>query len=142
MAGNPDICAPGDVPAGTLAITEDATFNAARLGVAGAIEPFSGLTLSVDAAYLPYVKLDGSDTHWLRADLDPIPEDGHGTGYQLEAIASYAVTRDLSIGAGGRYWHMETEGDANFFGLWNQPVHFETDRYGAFLQSSYRLWTY
>ena len=37
---------------------------------------------------------------------------------------------------------METKGDANFFDLWNQPVRFETDRYGAFVQSSYRLWSY
>ena len=40
-----------------------------------------------------------------------IPEDGHGTGYQLEAAMSYyAVNPNVSFAVGGRYWRMETQG--------------------------------
>ena len=45
----------------------------------------------------------------------PIPEDGNGnTGIQIEAVVSYLVTQDFSLGVGARYWRFETHGNAHF----------------------------
>jgi hypothetical protein len=61
-------------------------------------------------------------THWLRICPDfgcftgPLPEDGDGDGYQLEGILQYRPTDRVSLGLGGRYWHMETSGDTHFEG--------------------------
>jgi hypothetical protein len=38
-----------------------------------------------------------------------VPEDGKGWGYQLEGFVSYRVTQALSLGIGGRYWHMQSQ---------------------------------
>jgi hypothetical protein len=96
------------------------------------------------------VRLNGTDSHWLRiADgefLGPIPEDGIGQGYQLEATLSYAVTPNISVGVGGRYWHLETSGNSHFEGIalngGPQPVDWKSDIYGVFLQGSYKFGPY
>ena len=49
-----------------LAITQDNKWQAARIGVEGQIALSDRLTLSGEAAWLPYVWLDGNDFHWLR----------------------------------------------------------------------------
>src|SRR5262249_46603152 len=105
-------------------------------------------TLSVDAAWLPYVWMQGSDAHWLRIGSNPgdftgaVPEDGTGWGYQLEAVASYRITDAVSVGIGGRYWHMQTKGPSHFDGhvvgveALPQPVNWMTDNVGVFVQTS------
>jgi hypothetical protein len=45
---------------------------------------------------------------WRPARLLVSPQEGEGTGLQLEATLSYAVTEALSVGVGGRYWSMLT----------------------------------
>jgi len=61
------------------------------------------------------VILNGVDNHLLRADLGGgIREDGTGHGYQLEALLSYKITPFSSVGLGGRYWHMESNGNTHF----------------------------
>ena len=70
------------------------------------------------------------------------PESGTGHGVQLEAILSYAIGKSFSVGAGGRYWAMWAPGAAtNIFGspCPCQTLPGRTERYGGFVQASYKL---
>lgn len=97
---------------------------------------------TVDAAVLPYVAESGLDNHWLRPDINPLPQSGNGWGYQLETILAYDVTTNLSLGIGGRYWYAETtSGTTQFPGFPVSPTKFTTDRYGGFIQASYKFGT-
>jgi hypothetical protein len=155
IATNTSVCASG-VPDIVRSITQVNDWNSVRVGLDAAVE-YNRLKLSVDAAYLPYVHLSGSDTHWLR--LDPtnsvvgafnsaIPEDGSGWGVQIDGLLSYRLSDAVSVGIGGRYWHMETQGQAHFEGhvigfvTPPQPVNWKVDNFGVFLQSSVKLGPY
>ena len=138
------VCAGSDVePESTKVITETTNWHSARLGVSGEVT-YDRLKISAEAAWVPYTYLDAKDRHWLRWDLaGAVPETGHGSGVQLEAVASYRITDDFTLGAGWRYWKMDAKGDAKFgaatrFGS-DQPVKVSTERSGMFLQGTYRF---
>jgi opacity protein-like surface antigen len=128
-----------------LGITQDNTWHSVRVGFNSEIGLGHGLKLSADAAYLPFVKMFGTDNHVLRTDVtDTVsPEQGAGQGVQLEAILSYRMNNAFSIGAGARYWAMWTTTNAhtNIFGsecpCQTLPAH--TERYGTFLQAAYKF---
>ena len=118
------------------AITQTNGWNALRLGVNGDMEFGKGWRLQGDAAVLPFVTLNGTDNHWLRTDLKGgIPEDGTGWGYQLEAMLDYTLANRLTVGIGGRYWHMQTSGSSHFERVTvsggPQRVDWHTDYYGV-----------
>jgi hypothetical protein len=141
-ATNPFVCAPASISNSIRVITEKDNWYSLRVGVAGEVTIAPNLKLSGDAAYLPYVKMSGSDIHWLRLGIDfsgPIPETAHGTGMQLESVLTYNFNEYLSLGVGGRYWRMDApHGQAHFdavtLGGEAQVIKFETNRYGAFVQ--------
>lgn len=140
-ATNTSICSPS-IPDSVGVIVQDNNWHSLRVGLAADIPVFDKLRLNVEGAYLPYVWLNGTDNHLLRTDLNgPTPEDGSGWGYQLEAIVTYPITDAISIGLGGRYWHMQTKGNADFTasGGTTQPLDFKVDLYGVYLQGSYRF---
>lgn len=140
-ASNASICTPS-IPDSVAGIVEDDNWHSLRVGLAADIPVVDKLRLNLEGAYLPYVWLTGSDNHLLRPDLGgPIPEDGHGWGYQLEATLTYPVTDAVTVGVGGRYWHMETQGNADFSGSGGttQPLDFKVDLYGVYLQAGYRF---
>jgi hypothetical protein len=67
--------------------------------------------LSGEAAYLPHVVFNGVDQHFfgnLGILASDNPESGSAQGVQLEALVSYYLTREFSVGVGGRYWGMWT----------------------------------
>jgi outer membrane protease len=141
--GSPDVCVP-TIPTSTLVITQENRWHSLRIGMAGDVMLTPNLRLSAEAAYLPYVKLDGRDWHWLRIGTDfngPTPETGRGTGAQFEAVLSYMVNEYVTIGVGGRYWRLNApKGTAHFdqsvIGGANPQVEkFKTDRYGVFVQA-------
>jgi hypothetical protein len=148
-ASNPScLTSPPPIPASVLGITQESTWNAARVGINGVWKITDRLTLTGDAAWIPYTRLNGKDFHWLRIGTDfngPTPEDGNGFSTQLEAILCYNVTRAFSVGIGGRYWRLETKkggGEAHFEvsaigGGFPQAINFQTERYGGFVQASY-----
>jgi hypothetical protein len=152
IATNPNVCGFG-VPDSIKSITQVNDWNSVRVGVEAAVE-FNRLKVSVDAAYLPFVNLSGADSHWLR--IDPtnrtigafngaIPEDGTGWGVQVDGFLAYRLSEALSVGIGGRYWHMETKGSTHFEGhvigfvTPPQPVRWKTDNVGVFLQANVKL---
>jgi opacity protein-like surface antigen len=150
IAANPSVCSPS-FPIGTLGITENAKWQAFRVGLNGELAFLERFRLNLEGAWLPYAWLQATDTHWLRIQnlpgnfTGPIPEDGHGTGMQFEGVVSYFVTDAFSVGVGGRYWHIDTHGNSHFEGhvidvsASPQPVTFVTERYGGFLQGAYRF---
>jgi opacity protein-like surface antigen len=145
-ASNPAICVPA-ISTSVLGITEESNWNAARIGINGVWRITDRFTLTADAAWIPYARLNARDFHWLRIGTSfngPTPEDGNGFSAQLEAILSYNVTRQFSVGIGGRYWRFEpkSNGSAHFEvsgidGGFPQPINFKTERYGGFVQASY-----
>ena len=150
---NPAICA-GGIPDDILVITQNNQWHSLRIGMDADIRLFDRLSLRLDAAYLPYVKLSGQDTHWLRVGnapgdfTGPVPEDGHGRGYQLEAALSYAYSKDVSFAVGGRYWRMESEGLTHFenhvvgFKASPQPLNWSVESVGVFVQGSFKFGPY
>jgi hypothetical protein len=151
IATNPFICGVFPVPANVKVITQDNSWDALRVGLNGEVDITKQLKLNVDAAWLPMVWLNGTDSHWLRISTSPgdfsgpIPEDGTGWGYQLQGILSYQVNDSLTVGVGGRYWHMQTNGTTHFEGHVNgfqampQPVDWKTDSYGVFFQTGVKF---
>jgi outer membrane protease len=149
-ASNPNVCQPA-IPDGVEGITQTNVWQSPRLGLGGSIVFADRFKFSADAAWLPYVRLNGTDAHWLRIGpfmgdfTGPIPEDGTGMGYQLEAMFSYYLTPNASVGIGARYWHLQANGNSHFennvvdeVGL-PQPVSWKVDIFGAFIQGSYRF---
>jgi hypothetical protein len=154
IAFNPDVCAaPFVIPDPLRVITQTNIWYSARIGFDATVE-FDRFHLTVDAAWLPYVTLFGSDTHWLRIGgfvgdfTGPISENGTGWGYQLEAFLSYRVTDWFNVGIGGRYWSMQTHGLTHFENhvvgvtAFPQPVDWKVQNYGVFLQASLKLGPY
>jgi opacity protein-like surface antigen len=132
------------VPNSTLGTAEDDRWNSLRIGLNGVVALTERLTLTADAAYLPYVSFSGTDNHLQRTDVSNTlsPERGSGQGVQLEAILAYSFAKSFSIGAGGRYWAMwATNATTNIFSTPCpcQTLPVRTERFGAFVQASYKL---
>ncbi|WP_198018874.1 outer membrane beta-barrel protein [Azorhizobium doebereinerae] len=123
------------------ALSETELWQGVALGLNSRMALSDRLRLEVDAAYLPYALRASSDNHWFRADINPQTERGHGWGTQMEAVLTYAVTDRFDVGIGGRYWFFATdEASTQFPGApLRSPQTFYTERYGAFLQASYRF---
>jgi Autotransporter beta-domain len=150
---NPFICGAFPIPNQVKVITQDNNWYSVRLGVDATFE-FDRFRLSLDAAVVPYTWLYGADTHWLRVGNQPgdfsgpIPEDGKGWGYQLDAFLSYRVYESLSVGVGARYWYMQSRGFTHFenhvigFTAFPQAVEWKTQNFGVFLQASLKLGPY
>ncbi|MGX9980607.1 hypothetical protein [Methylobacterium fujisawaense] len=135
-----DICASHPQPASIKTLGEIMQWNALRVGIIGEAR-FDRVRLSLEGAYLPVVSLSGVDRHWNRPNINPGAESGRGGGYFLEGIASYDLTPAVSVGVGGRYWRMQTDKastTAFAFSL-PSPMKFQTERYGGFVQLSYKL---
>lgn len=133
-------CVPA-IPGSVLVITENDVWKSVRLGVSGEIMIADRVKLAADVAYLPSVELNGTDNHVLRTLISP--ESGAGTGVQLESVLSYLITDQFSMGVGGRYWAMWATNNAiTEFGGFSCPCQTlpaKTERYGVFLQASYKF---
>jgi hypothetical protein len=136
-ANDPGICVldPTGLPVNGRVITQRADWTSIRVGVNADWNVTNQFKLSVNAAYLPYTKLEAQDSHLLR--LLTVPEIGTGSGMQLEAIASYALSDSFSVGVGGRYWYMQAQGRAIFPQFQPEPLTTKAERYGVFLQGTY-----
>jgi outer membrane protease len=153
VATNNVICG-NQIPDNILGITQSNHWNSLRVGLDATIKLGGPFSLSLDGAWLPYVKLNGGDSHWLRIGTTPgsftgeVPEDGQGTGYQLEAALAYAVSPNVKVAIGGRYWRMEANGLTHFenhvvgSNAFPQPVDWKVESYGVFVQGSFKFGPY
>jgi hypothetical protein len=153
IASSPEICSP-PIPDSVKVISQVNNWNSLRVGADASFDIGKHLRFGVEGAYLPFVQMFGSDAHFLRIDptatvvgafTGPVPEDGTGWGYQLEAVLSYRVNEMLNVGIGARYWHMQTSGHAHFEGhvvgvtALPQALDWQVDNLGAFVQASVKL---
>ena len=145
-ASNTAVCTPA-VSTATQVISQKNEWHSLRLGMNGEVR-MGNWKLNGEAVALPYVSLTGGDSHLLRICASagcftgPIPEDGHGWGYQLQTTLDYQATPDFSIGLGARYWHMQTKGYSHFEGHIvggggiPQPLDWKTNIFGVTAQTS------
>lgn len=139
IAANPGICG-APVAGDVLVLSKTENWDSLRIGLNGVVSLGQNWKVSLDGALLPYVRLSGFDNHWLRPDINPLPQSGSGWGYQLEGVVSYDVTRNFSLGVGGRYWYARTNtGTTQFPAVPPSPTTFSYERYGGFLQASYKF---
>ncbi len=147
------ICVPA-IPNNVHVIRQETDWDAMRVGLNAQWLLTDRLKLTLDAAWIPYARLDAQDTHVLRLNVPggfngPTKQDGDGYGVMLEGVLSYAFTPNFSVGVGGRYWRIETgprnalmhfEQSAIPVGAFlPQKLTFETERYGGFIQASYKF---
>jgi opacity protein-like surface antigen len=141
-------CAPsGTNSPNFLIIANNSRLNSMRLGLSAQFMLTDRLRFTADAAYLPLVNFKGQDDHNARELLLPQSASG-GDGVMIEGILGYDVTEAWNVGLGARYWAWNTRtGTTIFNNLTNpaenaiEPARFTSERYGAFLQTSYRWGT-
>jgi hypothetical protein len=127
------VCAGGNaMPNSVTMITENDTYHSVRLGGVADVWLTPALKLTAEAAYINS-RQTGSDTHFFT--FGTMPMSGHGDGVQLEGVLSYAVTDHFDVGAGGRWWHLTS----NAVDSSNQALSYRVERFGGFLQGSYRF---
>ncbi|MGB3271648.1 MAG: porin family protein, partial [Xanthobacteraceae bacterium] len=119
-------------------------WHSLRLGVNASLTIMPGLKATIDAAYLPYVHVSALDIHHNRTDVGSpySPAWGTGRGMQMEAVLTYDISPQFSIGIGGRYWAMwATDVITASFGsaVPTQTLPIRSERYGTFLQASYKF---
>jgi opacity protein-like surface antigen len=129
---------PANGAAGTH-LQQFTTWNALRLGAAADLMLTSSLKLSVDAAWLPDIRFEGLDVHTVNTTASG-PQSGSGKGVQLEAILSYYLTDQFSVGVGGRYWAMWVpNGTTTAIAFGTMPQRLAAEQAAVFLQASYKF---
>ena len=127
-------------PTASLGITQHDRYNSLRLG-ANAQMSIGNLRLEADAAYLPLVGYNGVDDHLMNTADGLRLQSGRGQGVQLELLASYDLTTNLSVGIGGRYWAFWVPNGTTLYTIpgtiLQQPV--RAERYGLLAQATYHF---
>lgn len=140
------------VPTSTAVFTNEVEWLSFRLGAISLIQltPPPGLSLSLDAVFIPFTDMQNEDSHLLRtdpADLGPAPNiimDGSGWGFQGEAKLGYEIRPNLIASTGFRYWTMMSDGDITFGPNTASPVtlplnDLDTLRWGVTAGIEYRF---
>lgn len=132
-AGNPQICAGSGIPESVRVITARTRWTAPMVGVDGALRLSPQVGLSASAAYLPFVSVSGSDTHWLRIGpagqgfdfSGPTPiTASDGLGVEVEAALRWRTGLGPILGLGGRFTRLEARHGLMHF---EQSVHPQPD---------------
>ena len=99
-----------------LAITEQFTWDGLRVGVRGLLGLHRYVALEGEVNWIPWTRLQFTDTHWLRTDLakDPSVEAtaAGGGGFQFLAGIRIPVSTTWSVAAGYQMWSIESS-DSN-----------------------------
>jgi len=125
-------------------LQETDKWRSLRLGTSAELMLTPQLKVAGEVAYLPYVSYAGVDNHPRREDAigtTRSPQNGVGTGVQLEGVVSYDLTDQISVGVGARFWSMQVpKGLTNFFSS-NEftQERFSTEHTAIFAQGSYKF---
>ncbi|MGQ0546309.1 MAG: hypothetical protein ACT4P3_13395 [Betaproteobacteria bacterium] len=125
---------PISIPPDVRVITNDVRWRSLRAGVAGRAAVTSRIRVLADLAYVPYAQLRNDDSHYLRADLGPVPDvitSGRGSGVQLDLELRFALHQRLEAGVGVRHWRLTMDrADVTLAGVTVPVTEFETRRPG------------
>ncbi|WP_441258789.1 outer membrane beta-barrel protein [Bradyrhizobium sp. 521_C7_N1_3] len=143
IAAPPPCLAPDD---DQVVGSQNTQWNAARVGLSAETMLTERWRLNADVAYLPWTDFKGRDHHLLRPTtmFDEQQSNG-GRGVQVEGVLSYFVTRNFSVGVGGRYWAMWTNSRSDSLCSSSGCVEptmlakYSMERWGTFFQASYKL---
>lgn len=123
-----------NVPDGVLAISNEVVWNSLRVGVTGRMRVGEKTTFMIDFALIPFSDVRNEDSHYLRADLGPVPNvitNGRGAGAQLDLEVRHRVYRRTELGIGVRYWRLRaSDADVAIAGIIAPVTEFETRRAG------------
>ena len=122
------------------------TVHAARIGLESRIAVDQHWSFSGEIAGVPYAALRNKDSHLLRqsmADLGPAPniitDSRYAFGVEAELFVNYAITPNIEVGAGVRYWGVTAnKGDVRFgpdFGHAYELNKFDQQRYGVLVHA-------
>ncbi|MEW6454224.1 MAG: hypothetical protein AB1490_26525 [Pseudomonadota bacterium] len=135
-------CTPGSVEFGfeTPVIIYEPTWHALRLGFESKVAIDDRWSVNGEIVGIPFAMVENKDSHLMRTDLGPSPniitKSSAGYGVQAEVFVNYALTPNIEVGGGLRYWQFVTQhGQTTFTGLGNSfPIdRFEQTRYGVLL---------
>ena len=139
--GCPDV---GAVPIGydVAVLRYEPTWHAVRLGVEGRFAIDQRWSVNGEFAVIPYAVAQNKDSHLLRqvsSDLGPAPnivtDSRYAYGVETELFVNYAVTSNIEIGAGVRYWGLfSRDGNVHFgpdFADNRSLDNFDQQRYGV-----------
>jgi outer membrane protease len=129
----------------TAVISYEPTWHAVRIGIEGRMNFAERWSISGEVAGVPYAALKNKDSHLLRqvvTDLGPAPNiistSNSGFGVEADLFVNYALTENIEIGAGVRYWGLMTHaGHVSFgpdFGNSFPLRRFDQQRYGLLFQ--------
>jgi hypothetical protein len=118
------------------------TWHVVRLGFEGRAAITDRWSVSGEIAAIPYAYLQNDDSHLLRSDLGPSPNvvtnSKYAFGLETEMFVNYALTPNIEIGGGLRYWGIAALfGDVRFgpdFANSFAVNDFSLQRYGGLLQ--------
>ncbi|QOZ23770.1 outer membrane protein [Bradyrhizobium sp. CCBAU 51753] len=140
------------VPVRQIIGSQDANWDALRVGLNAETMLFEDWRLSADVAYLPWTDFTGRDNHLLRPETTFYDQRGQGGGgVQIEGTLSYFLSRNFSIGVGARYWAMWTKNDSDVIfncsgcsgrgTLIQIPAlaKYSMERWGTFFEASYKF---
>jgi len=142
----PDLGCPsmGAVPVGydVAVLSYQPTAHAVRIGADARIAIDQRWSVSGEIALIPFALVQNKDSHLLRqdsSDLGPAPnvitDSRYAYGIETEIFVNYAVTTNIELGLGARYWGLfSRDGTVRFgpgFTAENSLDHFDIQRYGV-----------
>jgi hypothetical protein len=116
--------APGSVPIpfNVAVLRYEPTWHVLRVGVEGKAAITDRWSVAGEIAAVPFAVVQNKDSHLLRqdfTDLGPAPnvitDSKYALGIAAEMFINYAVTPNIEVGAGVRYWGLVSiNGDVSF----------------------------
>jgi hypothetical protein len=134
----------------TAVLSYQPTWHVLRIGAESRISLSERWSVSGEFAGVPYASLRNADSHLLRqdsSDLGPAPniitKSSYAFGIETELFVNYAVTPNIQIGAGVRYWGLAARDGGVTFGPSFSPSNslnrFDEQRYGVLLEAKGRF---